>query len=236
LALVMLGCHSAERAPTDRLQPSSPPADEPLVDVAAIDPRIVIDLHYATSNNFTGEQLYPVARCLLRARVAERLKRVQDRLSKQGLGLKIWDAYRPLSVQKKMWALVPNEDYVANPAKGSRHNRGCAVDVTLVDSAGHELQMPTAFDTFSPAAHRDYAGGTRTARRNRRTLERAMQAEGFTGLKTEWWHFDAPDWQVYPVLDVPLAAVRPSAPAADYGGQIRLAPFQTCAVFTPFSN
>lgn len=177
---------------------------EPLVDLAATDSRIVIDLRYATADNFTGQKLYPVARCLLRATAAERLKRVQDRLARQDLGLKVYDAYRPLSVQKKMWAIMPNEGYVANPAKGSRHNRGCAVDVTLVDAHGRELEMPTPFDTFSEAAHRNYRGGSEAARRNRQTLEDSMRAEGFIGLPTEWWHFDAPDWQQYPVLDVPL--------------------------------
>ncbi len=175
-----------------------------MVEVTSVDPRIVIDLRYATPNNFSGEQLYPVARCLLRRSVAERLKRVQDRLEPQGLRIKIYDAYRPLSVQKKMWAIVPDEGYVANPAKGSRHNRGCAVDVTLVDAAGRELEMPTEYDNFTERAHRNYAGGSEASRRNRQLLEDAMHAEGFVGLKTEWWHFDAPDWKDYPILDVPL--------------------------------
>jgi D-alanyl-D-alanine dipeptidase len=203
IALVCIGCHGSASS-HELPQQNESRAGQPLVDVATIDPRIVIDLRYATPNNFTGEQLYPVARCLLRAPVAERLKRVQNQLMRRGLGLKVYDAYRPLSVQKKMWALVPDEGYVANPAKGSRHNRGCAVDATLVDAAGRELEMPTEFDTFSPAAHRDYQGGSEAARRNRQILEDAMHAEGFIGLKTEWWHFDAPDWQDYPILDVPL--------------------------------
>jgi D-alanyl-D-alanine dipeptidase len=186
----------------------TPSAEEPLVDLSVVDPRVVIDLRYATSDNFTGQRLYPVARCLLRESVAHRLRRVQDRLAAQGLGLKVYDGYRPLSVQRRMWEIMPDPTYVADPAKGSRHNRGAAVDVTLVDLDGWELEMPTAFDDFSPAAHRHYAGGTETSRSNRQTLIQAMEAEGFTGLADEWWHFDAPDWRQYPLLDVTLTDVR----------------------------
>ncbi|MHC4234599.1 MAG: D-alanyl-D-alanine dipeptidase, partial [Planctomycetota bacterium] len=178
-----------------------------LVDVSLIDPRILIDLRYATADNFTGQQLYPVARCLLRESVARRLQRVQDRLVRRGLGLKIYDGYRPLSVQRKLWEIVPDPKYVADPAKGSRHNRGAAVDVTLVDFTGRDLEMPTGYDDFSPAAHRDYSGGTKASRQNRQILTDAMEAEGFRGLADEWWHFDAPGWEGYPLLDVPLTDV-----------------------------
>ena len=203
LAYVLL----APRVP----EPASVPpnlGDEPLVDVSDVDPRIVLDLRYATANNFIGRPLYPTARCLLRKSVARRLRRVQDRLVRLGLGLKVYDGYRPLSVQRKMWRVLPDPAYVANPAKGSRHNRGAAVDVTLVDTEGRELEMPTEFDDFTPAAHRSCAGGTVAARRNRDLLTRAMEAEGFQGLETEWWHFDAPGWEQYGVLDVPLTDAR----------------------------
>lgn len=182
----------------------TPRPDEPLVDLARVDPRIVLDLRYATENNFLGRKLYPVARCLLRESVAHRLRRVQDDLEAQGLGLKVFDGYRPLSVQKKMWEVMPDPTYVADPAKGSRHNRGAAVDLTLVDAAGNELPMPSEFDEFTERAHRDYAGGTDEQRRNRRILQDAMERHGFTGLDSEWWHFDAPGWTSYPVLDQPL--------------------------------
>ncbi|MCH7814205.1 MAG: C39 family peptidase, partial [Planctomycetes bacterium] len=186
-------------------QPPPPAdADEPLVDLTTIDPRIVIDIPYASDDNFTKQRLYPVARCLLRRSVARRLSAVQDRLVRQGLGLKVFDGYRPLSVQRKMWAIVPDSRYVADPAKGSRHNRGAAVDATLVDATGRELEMPTGYDDFTPAAHRDYTGGSELSRRNRGLLEAAMTAEGFTGIATEWWHFDAPGWDRYPLADVPL--------------------------------
>jgi len=179
---------------------------EPLVDVAQMDSTIVIDLRYATTNNFMNVQLYPVARCLLRKSVAERVVRVQQRLQKQGLGLKIWDAYRPLSVQKKFWEVCPDERYVAPPEKGSRHNRGAAVDVTLVDSLGNELEMPTGFDDFSKKAAPTYPDVSPAARKNRQILIDAMTAEGFSGISSEWWHYDAPHYGQYPVLDVPLEA------------------------------
>ena len=109
-----------------------------------------------------------------------------------------------MAVQRRMWAIMPNPDYVADPANGSRHNRGAAVDVTLVDRDGRELEMPTPYDAFTPAARRDYADGSEAARRNRDLLTEVMSAEGFVGLVTEWWHFDAPNWRELPLLDVPL--------------------------------
>jgi zinc D-Ala-D-Ala dipeptidase len=135
------------------------------------------------------------------------LKRVQEALSVNGLSLKIYDAYRPLAVQKKLWEKYPVEGFVANPAKGSNHNRGAAVDVTLVDKEGKELAMPSAYDEFSERAHRNYAGGTDQERANRKTLEDAMQKEGFRGLQSEWWHFDDLEAKNYPVLDLPFSSV-----------------------------
>ncbi len=181
--------------------------EEPLVLVSQLDSTIVIDLKYATPDNFVGQVLYDTALCYLRRSVAERLVRVQKPLRKQGLGLKIWDGYRPLSVQWKMWRLVPDPRYVADPRKGSRHNRGAAVDVTLVDSLGHELPMPTGFDDFTERAHRDFTDLPPEVLRNRKILEEAMTREGFIPLPTEWWHFDAPNWKDYSILDIPLRKV-----------------------------
>ena len=187
-----------------------PPAPD-LVDLAAVDPTIRIDLRYATTDNFTGAAVYPVARCLLRRDAADRLARVQRRLRADGYGLLVWDCYRPLSVQERFWTLVPDERYVARPARrdgrpvaGSKHNRGAAVDVTLVDASGAPLPMPTGFDDFSERAHRGAPGVKPVARANAARLESAMTAEGFEPLPTEWWHFDAPGWQAYELLDVPL--------------------------------
>ena len=182
-----------------------------LVDVTTVVPDIRLDIRYATPDNFTHVAVYPAARCYLRTDVAKRLARVQADLEKQGLGLKVFDCYRPFSIQKKFWALVPNEDWVAKPvekngkpASGSKHNRGAAVDLTLVDAAGQALPMPSGFDDFTEKARRDYAGGDPAARANAKRLEAAMAREGFEPLPTEWWHFDGPGWQGYELLDVPF--------------------------------
>jgi D-alanyl-D-alanine dipeptidase len=179
-----------------------------LVDIRDVAPGIRLDIRYATENNFTRVKVYGEARCLLRPEAANRLAEVQRDLARSGLGLKVYDCYRPLSVQKKFWALVPDERYVADPAKGSRHNRGMAVDLTLVDRQGKELPMPTGYDDFTPRAHRDSTDAPREALRNREVLERAMARRGFAPLPTEWWHFDAPGWERHPVLDIPLDASR----------------------------
>jgi len=179
-----------------------------LVDATTIVPRLRLDIRYATAANFTHQRLYAHARCLLHDVVARRLAEVQAELRARGLGLVVYDCYRTLSVQKKMWALVPDERYVSDPAKGSRHNRGAAVDLALVDKRGRALPMPSAYDEFSERAHRDFAGGSdpqsKEARANRALLEDVMQRHGFVGLATEWWHFDAADWQSYEISDEPL--------------------------------
>ncbi len=187
--------------------PASPAAStsapHDFVDVARLEPTLHVDLRYATENNFTGQVVYPTsARCYLRMRVALRLQRVQHELRQQGLGLKLFDCYRPLSVQRRFFALVPDERYVANPSKGSRHNRGAAVDLTLVDTAGVEAVMPTAFDDFSERAHRDYMALPAEAIANRARLEAAMVRQGFVPLPTEWWHFDDRDAKGDPLADV----------------------------------
>jgi zinc D-Ala-D-Ala dipeptidase len=178
-----------------------------LVDIEQTIPGVRLDIRYATADNFVKEKLYPVARCLLRKETAEKLARVQAALQKEGLALKIFDGYRPLSVQKKLWEKYPVEGFVANPAKGSNHNRGAAVDLTLVDKDGKELPMPSAYDEFSERAHRAYKGGTAEERKHRGILEKAMESEGFKGLKSEWWHFDDTDAKKYPVLDLPLTEI-----------------------------
>lgn len=181
--------------------------DARLVDISSVNPNIVIDIRYATSNNFMKRKVYPVARCALRASVARRLSQVQEDLEKQGLGLKVYDCYRPLSVQRLMWDILPDSRYVANPRTGSRHNRGAAVDLTLVDSNGNELEMPTEFDDFSEQAHRNYRGGSPESRKNRQILENAMKKHNFIPLPTEWWHFDAAGWQKFSLLNVPLEGI-----------------------------
>lgn len=206
------GCSTARRTWSKLpLASGKKPPPAGFVDLAEVEPSIVIDIRYATTDNFTGVAVYPVARCLLRPDVAERLARVQRSLQPRGLGLKVWDCYRPISVQQRLWALVPDERYVlrpvfenGKPVRGSKHNRGAAVDVTLVDASGKELVMPTGYDDFSERAHRDYMRSSPEALRNMRILEVAMVREGFEPLPTEWWHFDAPGWERYGLADVPL--------------------------------
>jgi D-alanyl-D-alanine dipeptidase len=176
-----------------------------LVDIRTVDPGIRLDIRYATPNNFTGQRVYDEARCFLAPEAARRLSEVQRELGSQGLGLKVFDCYRPLSVQRKFWALVPDERYVADPAKGSRHNRGAAVDLTVVRRDGTELAMPTGFDDFTVRAHRDYMDLPEPVLQNRALLERVMVNHGFEPMPTEWWHFDLRGWEKYPVLDLPFS-------------------------------
>lgn len=179
----------------------------PLVDAKKFDFSLTLDIRYATKNNFTHTKVYPEARCCLRRPVAESLARVQSSLKMRGLRLKVFDCYRPLSVQKKFWELVPDEKYVADPKKGSRHNRGAAVDVTLVDSTGQEVEMPSGYDDFSEKAHRNFQRASKISKANRALLEKAMEREGFLGFETEWWHFDHKDWQNYPIEDIPFSEI-----------------------------
>jgi len=178
--------------------------DMMFADLADYDASIILDIRYATTNNFTGKKVYPAARCLLRRDVAMRLLKVQEKLRAKGYRLIVFDCYRPLSVQKHFRAIMPDYRYVADPAKGSRHNRGAAVDVSLADSTGRPLEMPSRYDEFSQKASRGWAGASATARRNSELLETAMKDEGFEPFPSEWWHFDASDWELYPVSDFPL--------------------------------
>lgn len=180
--------------------------ENPLIEIRQVNPAIRVDMRYKTPDNFMKEVLYPPStKCFLLREAAEKLDRVQRSLEKEGLGLKVFDGYRPLSVQKKMWEKFPLEGYVANPAKGGNHNRGAAVDLTLVDGDGKELPMPSAYDEFSERAHRDYAGGTPEERAHRDLLRTEMEKEGFKSISTEWWHFDLADAKSRPVLDFPFS-------------------------------
>src|SRR3990167_3491579 len=180
---------------------------EELVDLKKISPRIVQEIVYATPYNFLKKAIYPAPKCYLLSKTAERLHLAQLSLEKRGLSLKIFDAYRPLSIQKIFWSFLPDPRYIADPAIGSKHNRGAAVHGTLIDGAGKELLMPTSFDDFSEKAHRSYALAVPLAIKNREILEEAMGAQGFLPFETEWWHFDDPDWENYPVLDISFEAL-----------------------------
>ena len=179
------------------------------VDIKSVDRSIVIDLRYAGANNVAHRPLYPPGTpALVRASVAERLAVVQKYLKKKGYGLKIWDAYRPQSTQEKLFQAIHNRSFVADPNEGvgSMHVRGAAVDATLVDASGREVLMPTDFDSFTPAALLQYQGGDQMVRTNLKLLQKAMAHGGFYGLRTEWWHFCAPDWKRFsPVPDLKFA-------------------------------
>jgi D-alanyl-D-alanine dipeptidase len=178
-----------------------------LVELQEMIPGLHLDVRYATPDNLMNEQLYPVAKALLRRPAARALGEVQQDLASRELGLKVFDAYRPYEVTKKIWEPYKNPDYVADPAKGSRHNRGCAVDLTLVDGSGEELLMPTAFDTFSEKSGHDYQDLPEEAIRNRELLREVMERYGFVALETEWWHYDCQGWERFELLDLPLSSL-----------------------------
>jgi D-alanyl-D-alanine dipeptidase len=185
------------------------PAD--LVELIKLDPTIRLDVRYATSNNFLGTPLYEEPRAFLQRPAAEAVVRVHRALAAKGYGLLIHDAYRPWYITKIFWDATPPDkhQYVADPAHGSRHNRGCAVDLTLYDRAtGRAVEMPSGYDEMSERAHPDYTGGTSEQRKNRQLLKSAMEAEGFTVYEFEWWHFDYRDWHSYAVQNVRFADIR----------------------------
>jgi zinc D-Ala-D-Ala dipeptidase len=193
----------------DRPLLSHAASTDALVNLQTVAPSIHLDMRYATTNNFLKQAVYPHATCLLRSATAAKLAAAQRALARRGLGLKVFDCYRPLSVQRRMWAILPDADYVANPKTGSRHNRGAAVDVTLVDRSGIPLEMPSEFDDFSERAHADYAAASARAKAHRRLLRSAMTQHGFQGISTEWWHFDDSQSQRYGLLDVDWSDARP---------------------------
>ena len=187
-----------------------PAASGELLDVQRLIPDLVLDIRYATVDNVLGRPLYPVARCLLRPQVATRLATAADLLRQKGLRLRVFDCYRPLSIQRALWKAHPHRGWVADPDHGgSNHNRGAAVDVSLATSSGGEVPMPTPYDAFSDRRARAAAedGVPAEARANRRTLQQAMEAAGFKTIRSEWWHFDGPRLPSDHCLDVPLQSV-----------------------------
>ena len=158
-----------------------------------------------------GRPVYAEARAFLERPAAEALVRVHNALRHKGYGVLVFDGYRPWSVTKLFWDLTPPDkrEFVADPRKGSKHNRGCAVDMSLYDLAtGGEAAMPSAYDEMSPRAYPDYPGGTAEQRARRDLLRAAMEQQGFTVEPNEWWHFNYRDWRQYPILDVPFAELR----------------------------
>lgn len=184
---------------------AAPRDEKSFVEVVALDRTIQVELPYATKENFTGHQLYPVARCFLRKEVAEQLVAAHRSLKPLGYGIKIWDGYRPRSVQYKMWEVFPKPGYVGDPKRGSKHNRGAAVDVTLFDLAtGEELEMPTSYDHFGLRAHSSYSPLPEKVEKNRRLLQDTMREHGFQTIPKEWWHFDFRDWEEFPLEDIQI--------------------------------
>ncbi len=180
-----------------------------LINVVAMSRPPLEEIRYATTYNFTGERLYPFPAAYVRRELIPQLEAVQKELAKQGLGLKIYDGYRPLPVQQKMWDLIHDERFVSNPAVNEgRHTRGTAVDVTLVDKRGRPLPMPSDFDEFSSRAAVSYHGGTTQERRNRDLLQNVMTRHGFLSFSHEWWHFDFKGWENYQPMSIGFRDLR----------------------------
>lgn len=178
-----------------------------MIELRKLIPSLVYDLRYATTNNFMHRLMYPkgTKSTFLRLPAARALQKVQEELNKQGLGLKIFDAYRPYNVTVKFWELVKDERYVANPAKGSGHNRGAAVDLTIITlNNGTELNMGTGFDNFSDTAHQTFKKLPDDVLKNRTILKSTMEKYGFLALETEWWHYYLPDSKKYELLNIPF--------------------------------
>lgn len=181
-----------------------------LVELTKLDKSIKLDIRYATANNFVGRPVYTDARAFLQRPAAEALVRVNAQLKKQGLGLVIFDGYRPWSVTKLFWEVVPEDKrkFVADPAKGSKHNRGCAVDLSIYDlQTGSLIPMPSGYDEFTDRASPNYKGGTDKETRNRDMLRNLMEGEGFTVNPNEWWHFDYKDWEQYAIYDIAFSEI-----------------------------
>ena len=181
-----------------------------LVELVKLDPAIKLDIRYAGTNNFLGKPVYKEARAFLQRPAAESLLKAHRDLRKSGYGLLIHDGYRPWAVTKLFWDLTApaQREFVADPASGSKHNRGCAVDLTMYDRAfGTAVEMPSGYDEMTKRAYPDYRGGPPDARGRRDLLRAVMERHDFTVEPNEWWHFNYKDWREYPILDVPFESV-----------------------------
>ena len=178
-----------------------------LVEIIHVDSSIHLDIRYATKNNFMGRAVYKSARAFLQKPAVIALIKVQKKLKQLGFGLLIFDAYRPWQVTKDFWDFVTEDKrkFVANPQKGSKHNRGCSVDLSLYDlKTGKEIEMPSAYDEFSERAAPNYAGGTIQQKKYRDLLKSTMEGVGFKVDSNEWWHYNYKDWQKYKILNIPF--------------------------------
>ena len=212
-ALALAGQALGQDAPPRESGDFRPPD---LVELSVLEPTLHLDIRYATSNNFVGRPVYAEARAFLQRPAAHALMRVHRALHAKNYGLLVFDAYRPWSITKLFWDVVPPEkrEFVADPAKGSKHNRGCAVDLSMYDiRTGREVPMPSAYDEMSERAYPDYRGGDPETRATREILRAAMEREGFKVEPNEWWHYNYRDWQQYPILDIPFSAIKTQAAA-----------------------
>jgi D-alanyl-D-alanine dipeptidase len=199
--------YAQEDGPPKELGPFREPE---LIELVKLDPTIRLDVRYATKNNFLGRRVYKEARAFLQRPAAEALARVSRALRAQGYGLSVFDGYRPWQVTKVFWDATPadKKEFVADPSKGSRHNRGCAVDLTLYDlRSGQEVKMPSEYDEMTERSHINYSCASAEARRLRDLLLAAMEAEGFNVYEPEWWHYDYKDWKEYPILNVSFGKI-----------------------------
>jgi D-alanyl-D-alanine dipeptidase len=182
-----------------------------LVELIKLDPTIKLDIRYATKNNFLSKAVYKQARAFLQRPAAEALVRVNQSLRRQGYGLVVFDGYRPWSVTKVFWDATPEEKkiFVADPSKGSRHNRGCAVDLSLFDlKTGAEVKMPSEYDEMTERAHINYECAMPEPKRLRELLRASMAAEGFAVYEPEWWHYDYKDWKEYPIMNIRFSEIK----------------------------
>ncbi|SHG33624.1 D-alanyl-D-alanine dipeptidase [Flavobacterium segetis] len=186
--LCLISCKSQSVESKKNVQPLI--TDTTFVNLKEYSQDFVYDMKYATDNNFLKTQVYDCAECYLRLKTANALIDANKKFQKKGYQIKIFDCYRPLDIQKKMWAIVSNPEYVANPAKGSIHNRGGAVDITLVDGKGNEIEMGTSFDFFGKEAGHNYTNLSTKIKRNRKLLKSVMISSGFNPFNSEWWHYN----------------------------------------------
>ncbi|HEX5154174.1 MAG TPA: M15 family metallopeptidase [Parafilimonas sp.] len=204
VSISISSCKSQPPQETGEFKPTD------LVELVKLDTSIHLDIRYATKNNFAGKPVYKEARAFLQRPAAEALVRANASLKPLGYGLLVFDGYRPWSVTKLFWDITPNDkkQFVADPAKGSRHNRGCAVDLSLYDlKTGKEIGMTGSYDEMTERSYPNYAGGTEQQRKMRDLLRSKMEAQGFTVYEYEWWHFDYKDWRSYRITNEPFSKI-----------------------------
>jgi len=208
VALLALASFAIAQDPPKEAGPFREPD---LVELVKLDPTIRLDIRYATKNNFLGRPVYKQARAFLQRPAAEALVRVNQKLRTQGFGLIVFDGYRPWSVTKAFWDATPEDKkiFVADPSKGSRHNRGCAIDLSMFELAtGKIVQMPSEYDEMTERSHINYECGSPESKRLRSILKTAMEGEGFAVYEPEWWHYDYKDWKEYPIGNVPFNRIK----------------------------